>query len=147
MHVRDDHGPNAVRPNADGLESARQLPRLAEGAGRARVDQDPPLAILDEILVEHEADAAGLGRERGAGGLLDLLRRAAREVGKRHIGIAVAQRRYGEAADLDLDRRNHRLGLERSGPARRRFDRIRPTRPRWMPRETKVQRHGAKDWS
>jgi hypothetical protein len=60
--MRDDDGPDILRPDADCLQGGRQLARLAERSGGSRVDQDQPLSVVDEVLVEHEADAARLGR-------------------------------------------------------------------------------------
>jgi hypothetical protein len=121
VHVGDDDGADAVRPDADRLQGSRQPPRLAEGARGSRVDQDQALAVVDEVLVEHEPDAAGLGRERRARGLLDLLRRAAGEVGERHVRVAVDKGRDREAADGDPRQRRDRPRADRlrqGGPPR-----------------------------
>jgi hypothetical protein len=110
VHVGDDDGADPVRPDADRLEGAREPPRLAQGARGPGVDQDQAFAVVDEVRVEHEADAAGLGRRLRTGGVLDLLGGPAGEVGERHVGVPVRQGGDGEAADPEPGRRRQRRG-------------------------------------
>jgi hypothetical protein len=108
VHVRDDDRADAVRLHADRAERVRQTPGLAERARRARIDQDPALPVIDEVLVEDEPDSALLGGGHGVRRGLDLFRGPPRKVGERHVGIAVAQRRDRETPDPDLGRGHQR---------------------------------------
>jgi hypothetical protein len=51
--VSDDDGAYAVSCHADGFERAGQVTRLAHRPGRAGVDQNRPLTVVNEILVEY----------------------------------------------------------------------------------------------
>jgi hypothetical protein len=107
VHVGHDDRIDLVAAQAQGGERLRQRARLPDRAGRPGIDEDPALAILDQILVEHEADAAGPGDELRHRRLLDLRGRAAREVGVGHVRMAIRQRGHGEAADPDLRQGRH----------------------------------------
>src|SRR5215204_5250989 len=103
VQVRDDNRVELVAADSACGERVWQLAGLPERASGTGVDQDATLAILDEILVEHEADAGGPRRELGP--RLDLLCRATGEVAEWHVAVAVGERGDGEAPDADLRQR------------------------------------------